>query len=268
MSRLLSLAVFFLCLDVRAQTNGPYSVIALLQKADLPASAASTPTNAISSALLRMGGIPPKDSVATANVTITAGRTTESGTMKISTRGTTQTLEEISLPSGVQRSVFSEGMGLKGFRDKTVGMTFEQSLSAQSLLFVLPWLSAQMSNPDGIVEDLGIDNQNAKALKHLRISKAFASNKQLQHYSRLTARDIWIDPDTGLPTKIAYERRYASGAVPSIRISLEYSDYRRIGGFLYPFSIRKFVNGTLWADISVQTVAFDTNIPDSNFSKN
>jgi len=264
----ISAAVGCLCLGVQAQTTAPYSAggSSQLQAATPQALQSSTQAVTIASMLQRMGGLPPKDSLATANVTVTAGRTSESGTMRILTRGTTQTLEEISIPSGMQRFVFSEGEGLRFSKDKTGGMSFEESLSAQSPLFILPLLSAQLSDSESIIEDLGIDNLNDKGKNHFRVSKTFASNKQLQHYSKFTTRDIWIDPLSGLATRIAYERRRASGAVPAIAVSVEYSDYRQIGGFLYPFSIRKFINGTLWADIRIQTVVFDTNIPSSDFS--
>lgn len=259
---LLLLALGSLCSGVPAQSvSAPADGISAISQA-------ATPTATLVSVIQKMGGSSPKDSLATANVTITAGSTTETGTMRIVTSGTTQTLEEINVPSDRQRSVFSEGKGLKLSKNKIGGMTFEESLSAQSALYILPWLSAQVSDPDSVIENLGIDNRDDKGMNHLRISRAFAANKQLQQYSKFTTRDIWLDPTSGLPSRISYERRRASGAVPAIAVSVEYADYRRVGGFLYPFSIRKFVNGTLWADIRVQTVVFDTNIPDSTFSAN
>ena len=142
----------------------------------------------------------------------------------------------------------------------------EESLSAQSSLFPLPWLYANTIGEDIAVEDMGTDSFDGVSAKHLRVTKTFVSNKSLQIYSKFTVRNIWLDQNSGLPLKIGFNRRTALGAAPPVAIALEYSDYRPIQGYLYPFHIRKYVNGTLWADIHVQSVQFNTGIAASEFS--
>src|SRR5260370_32949205 len=57
-----------------------------------------------------MGSSVPGDSTATGSVTITAGSNTESGTIKILTRGSSQSLEQITTSTGATQAVYSNGV--------------------------------------------------------------------------------------------------------------------------------------------------------------
>lgn len=255
------LTVGFLCLGAKAQI-----ISAPSDATSSPVQQASTPTATLASVIQRMGGLPPKDSLATANVTITAGSTTETGTMRIVTSGTTQTLEEINLPSGVQRHAFTQDEFIDHRKDKGKGISFEESLSAQSSLFPLPWLAAKAIESDLQVESLPSETIENVACQHLRLSRAWQSDKNLRAYTEFAKTDLWLNSNTGLTIKVAFERRKGWGAVPPIPVSIEYSDYRPVEGIQYPFHIKQYVNGTLWADIHVQGVQFNTGVTASEFS--
>jgi hypothetical protein len=80
-----------------------------------------------------------------------------------------------------------------------------------------------------------------------------------------SVRDIWLDAQSGLPLKIAYEQRDAQGAADRILFEVTYSDYRSVGGNVFPFRMEKAINGTTWATITILTVAVDTGLSDSQF---
>src|SRR6267154_1762717 len=56
-----------------------------------------------------MGASVPSDSVATGTVVVVAGSLTTSGTVRILTRGTDQTLEQLSLPQSTVATIYSRG---------------------------------------------------------------------------------------------------------------------------------------------------------------
>jgi hypothetical protein len=182
------------------------------------------------------------------------------------TLGTKQTLEEINLPSGVQRHAFTQGEFFDYRKNEGKGISFEESLSAQSSLFPLPWLAAKAVEGDLQVESLGSETVGNVACQHLRLSRAWQSDKNLRAYTEFTKTDLWLNSITGLPVKVAFQRRKGWGAVPPIPISIEYSDYRLVEGIQYPFHIKQYVNGTPWADIHVQGVQFNTGVTASEFS--
>ena len=91
------------------------------------------------------------------------------------------------------------------------------------------------------------------------------STPRLRHLAGFSVKELWIDASSRLPRKLAYERRAASGAAPRIPVAVFFSDYRNVGGVLYPFRIEKSLNGTPWATITIQNVAFNTGLTDADF---
>jgi len=140
------------------------------------------------------------------------------------------------------------------------------SLTAQSALFPLPWIAAKLAYPDLQVESLGLETVHGAACQHFRLSRAWQSDKVLAIYTKFTEAHVWIDSTTGLPAKVLFDRRKAWGAVPAVPISIEYADYRTVSGTPYPFHIKQYVNGTLWADIQIQSVRFNSGLTASQFA--
>src|SRR5215472_8562827 len=65
---------------------------------------------AVTQSISVMGRVPPADSAATGTVTITAGSLTETGTVRILTRGADQTSEEIQTSQPLRKVIYSHGM--------------------------------------------------------------------------------------------------------------------------------------------------------------
>lgn len=221
----------------------------------------------IQSAVNAMGGANPNDSSASGTVTITAGSETDSGTITILTRGSTQSVEQIATGNGTQKTVYSNGLANDSNHIAAKNSySLELAASSQSTVFPLPMLSAILSSPDSALLYVGLENINDVACNHVQVWNTYASQPDLQFLSPFTYREIWIDAKTGLPMKIAYSIRDGSGAVPSTAAETVYSNYQKVGGVLYPFQVSRSLNGTSWMTISITNVAFNTGVTDSTFS--
>jgi len=218
-------------------------------------------------ALSAVGGSVPADSVATGTVTIVAGTKTENGTIRILTRGTDQTSEQIQLSDARQNSViYSRGRANEVLSGAVKPASMELSASSQSPAFPLPLLLAAFNNADVSIQYIGEEILNGSSVYHLRFFNTYASNQGLQPLSDFTTRDLWVDAVTGLPQKLGYLRRDGGGAaVPQIRMEIFYSDWRTANGVAYPYRIEKSWNGTPWTTISIQNVVFQTGLTDSDF---
>src|SRR5262249_2721864 len=115
-------------------------------------------------------------------------------------------------------------------------------------------------------EYVGLETVNALSCQHIRTWNTYASQPDLQYLSSFTVRDIWIDAKSALPTKIAYSVRTGSGATPAMAVEIKFSDYRAVSGILYPFQITESLNGTPWLRATINSVSFNTGLPDSTFS--
>ncbi len=214
-----------------------------------------------------MGGSVPADSSATGTVTITAGSDTEAGNIKIQTRGSSQTLEQINTASGTAQAVYSNGLANDSNHVATkTKYSLELAASSQGALFPLPLLSAILSSPDSAFQYVGLENIDGAGCHHVRTWNTYSSQPDLQYLSLFSYREIWINATTGLPSKIAYSLRAASGAEPSTAVEISYSKYQSSGGVQFPFQVSKSLNGTPWMTITISSVSFNNGLTDSTFS--
>ena len=220
--------------------------------------------SAIKNAIAAMGKV-PLDSTASGAVTLVEGSTTSSGSIRILTRGTDQSAESIQLTGQTRLSIYSKGSACEGFSGNAAAVSMESSASSQNPDFPLPLLAAAWNDPDFSFQYVGQETLNGSAAYHIRLFDSYASNPGLQPLSEFTAKDLWVSAVTWLPQRIAYQRRDGGGDVPRIAVEISYSDWRNINGVMYPHQIQKSWNGTPWATITIQSVAFQTGLTDNDF---
>ena len=207
-----------------------------------------------------MGNV-PSDSTASGSVVVTAGASTSSGTVQILTRGTTQTSEQLALSDSTQTTIFSNGAANLVQDGTGQSLCLERTASSQSVMFPLPFLAAALANPDISLQFVGSETQG----QHVRLWNTYSSNSFLQFLSDFTTTDIWLDSTTGLPNTISFTRRDSGGASSGTTITISYSNFQNASGVAYPYSIQESINGTSWATITIQNVAFNTGLTDANF---
>ncbi len=221
----------------------------------------------LSQTMQRLGGSPPEDSVISASVTITAGSTQESGNLRIAMKSTTHTSETYDTPTTAHHVVFAAGVASESKGpSKLKELPFGRTLTAQSALSPLTFLASKIADKSLHVEDLGLQSLDGLPTRQLQISSSWANDKALSPYQEFTVYEIWLDPVTSLPRAVSYRQREGIGAIPWVAIRVEYEDYRAVGGLLYPYHITKYVNGTMWADINVTSVAINKGLAISEFA--
>ncbi len=213
-----------------------------------------------------LGGSPPTDTSATGTIVVVAGGDTETGTAKILTKGLNESLEEISLPNGVSRVVYSNGMAVVLVPGSDLQQaSMERTMSSQSPIYPLPLIARIISSPDSMYELVGTEDVQGLSCLHIRTWNSFASYPKVQFLSEFSKKDIWVEVQTGLVRRLSYEVRDASGAGPRLSMDIYYSDYRSIGVGLYPFDVKESMNGTPWMEISIKSAAANTGLTDSAF---
>ncbi len=215
--------------------------------------------------LRAMGGTVPADSVATGTVVVVAGSTTENGTIRILTRGWDQSAEQLQLPSGNRAVVYSRGLANELHGATATSLQLELVATSQSPVFPFAILAGALTNPEVALQYVGLETLDGSPAHHIRFWNTFSSNPRFQELAEFSVKDLWIDAASGLPHKLAYDRRAGGGASPRIPAVVSFSDYRKVGGVLYPFLIQKSPNGTPWTTITVQSVSFNTGLTDSDF---
>ena len=212
-----------------------------------------------------MASTTPSDSSASGTVTIVEGSTIQTGPIQILTRGTGQASETLTLPQGQRAVIYSNGDAKEVNGAQSSNPVLELIVTDQCPDFPLPLLLSALNNSDFAFHYVGQETLNAASVQHIQIWNTFASNPRLQKLAPFSQRDLWFDSTSSLPLRIGYSRRAGGGAVPAIPVEIFFSDYRNLGGVLYPFQINKSINGTPWQTITIQSVSFNTGLTDSEF---
>jgi hypothetical protein len=216
--------------------------------------------------VLAMGGTVPTDSVATGSVTIVAGSLTSNGTIRILTRGTSQSSEQILLPESSTTVTYSGGFANQTVDSTTTGLSLERAATSQSVCFPLQFLAAALANPDVSIQYIGAETLNQSSVQHIRLQNSFASQPNLQPLANFAVFDVWLDANTTIPARISFIRREARGAAPRLPVDAYFISYQTISGFAYPSQINVSFNGTPWASFTISSVSFNTGLTDSSFS--
>ena len=183
--------------------------------------------------LAALGSTLPADSIATGTVTAIAGSDEEQGTVRILTRGSTQSLEEIVLPNSDQTTVYCNFMAAQSNGASQQSLNGGVAVTAQTAFFPLPLLVASENNPDVSFQYVALEQVNGAAAHHLRIWNTFTSRPYSQALTRYSVRDVWIDSTSSLPVKITYTQQ-AGNTVAQILVEVDLSTYQSVSGIAYP----------------------------------
>src|SRR6267143_4713989 len=140
-----------------------------------------------------MGGTIPNDSVANGTVQIVAGSLTETGTIQILTRGTKQSLEQVTTPSATRSVVVSQGQANEKIGTLVRSLYLERAASSQSVLFPLVLVADALSNPDAAIQYVGVETLNGASVIHIQTWNTYTSQPDWQGIAEFTARDFWFD---------------------------------------------------------------------------
>jgi hypothetical protein len=124
----------------------------------------------------------------------------------------------------------------------------------RSLTWFLPPISFQPSLKPSALTLQPLGSASAPELKtqlaFADISAAFA-NSTLD----ATASNVALDPNTLLPTSLSFNVFPDTGPAIPIPVRVEFSDYRLTSGAQVPYSIKRYLNGTLQAEITINSVS-------------
>lgn len=251
----LLLFVLFLCASTSAQqptsttvTTSDPQAVALLQES-----------------VSAFGSLPPLDSRANGNVTITAGSLTTQGAVTILTKGTAETSIQFQMSNSTWSVIYSNGQANRVESGTATVLPLELAASSQCLYFPLPYLAGLLGNPNVVLSFVGQEAIDSTTANHIRVQNTFASSPAFQSLAEFNTADVWLDATTALPVRISMIRRYAGGASPKIPVSVVYSNYQVVSGVRCPFSIQEYVTQTLWATTTIDSVSFNTGLTDANF---
>lgn len=188
-----------------------------------------------------------------------AGSTVDSGSATLTANASGQASMTLSLDSKgawtESQTAFGSGMTCQWSGADGVPHQGDFLNCLRPVVWFLPSVSLQeaLLAPALSVTDLGVGELDSGSYRHLQAAAALPDvpSDLAPSISQWSTTDIGLDPSTLLPTVLSYAVRPDSGAATPVAIEVRYSNYQRVSGVMIPFSIERYVNGSLQLDIEI-----------------
>ncbi len=207
------------------------------------------------------------------NATRTAGSDTESGNITLKALGNGSSRFDLSLAGGMFSEIRNNSTGVpQGWWITPDGVT--RAMVAQNTFTDAAWffpalsVLSELSNPQLSVTYVGQEIRNGASVEHLRFSlqdqASDASASDL--LTKLSTTDLYLDAASALPVAIAFDVHPDNDALSNIPVEIDFSNYQAVNGIVVPLHIQKLLNGTLFLDVTIQTVKVNSGLTISDFS--
>jgi hypothetical protein len=215
-----------------------------------------------------------RDVTLTGIATRTAGSDIESGGVTLRALGTTEARTDLSLTSGALTEMRNSSNGSpQGFWigiDGAVHFMASQNCLTDAAWF-FPALTglSQTSNPNLSITYVGQETKNGVSVQHLVFVYSAAQTPGIiKPVTGLGSTDVYLDSSSLLPVAFAFNLHPDSSAFINIGVEVDFSNYQAVNGVQIPFHIQKFMNGTLFLDVTIQSAILNSGLADAVFSPN
>jgi hypothetical protein len=220
----------------------------------------------LQSSVRAMGGNVPLDSVANGTVLQTAGSLSTTGNIRILTRGTEQTSDDIQWPNCTDSNVYSSQRSVRVACGNSSALSMEEAATNQGAYSPMMLIAHFLNESDSAIQLVRLEVVSGKNTAHLRLSETYSSSAVLQRVAPFSVRDLWLDTSTALPVQLQYVQSTGQGSADQHRtFLLQYSTYQSANGYGYPSTIQVRLNGVPWRTIAVTSLSLNTGLTDGDF---
>jgi hypothetical protein len=141
-------------------------------------------------------------------------------------------------------------------------LAYHNVLTDPSWFFPVFAVNRVLNGNQNAIVYMGRETRNGEVVEHVSVSQS-SSVPLLVHLSHV---DYFLDSSTLLPSTIAFNTHADGNALLDIPVEISLSDYRTVDGVQVPFHIQKFLNGSLFLDIQLSSVTFNSGLQASDFA--
>ncbi len=238
------------------------SVIALAQTSNAPQTNATAVLQQIWTAFSGSNAISQVQ--LTANATWYAGSLVDSGTATLTANSSGAAQMQLALAQKgawtESQTAFGIGMTCQWSGANAVAYTGDFLNCLKPAVWFLPSLSLQPpSIPTGVgVADLGVGAVGPGSYRHLQSQAVLQAMPSYLLSASMTSSttDIGFDPNTLLPAVLLWQVHPDNGIQIDIPVQILYTNYQKVNGVVIPFTIQRYINGSLQLELQITSVQF------------
>jgi hypothetical protein len=251
----------------------------LAKQSGAPSTAVTTDPQAVALAVQALAAISGSakvtDITLTGTATRTAGSDVENGNFTLKALGTDESRLDLNLVAGLSSEIRNVASGApQGFliSPSAVESNMAQHNCLTSAAWFFPGLSilSQTADPAVAVTFVGQETKLDTVVNHIRfkIQSASLSASDNARLAQLSQTDFYLNSSSNLPVAMVFNAHPDSDAVTNINVEVDFTNYQTVNGVQVPFRIQKFVNGTLFLDLTVQNAVLNSGLTSSAFASN
>ena len=252
----LALCLFLIPFSARSQQvpAGDPQAVALAARA-LAALTAATPVN---------------DITLTGTAIRTAGSDIESGSITLKALGNQASRFDLALASGTRSEIRNASGGVpQGSWIAPDGVS--HAMANHNMYTDAAWFApqltvlSQLSNPNLTLSYIGQETRAGVPVQHLHFAFQPAVADPTGLIQGLSTEEVYLDASTFLPVAFSFNTHPDNDAGTNIPVEIDFSNYQQVNGVQIPFHVQKFLNGTLFLDVTIQSAVLNSGIPTSDF---
>jgi hypothetical protein len=220
------------------------------------------------------GGTRITDVTLTGTVTRTAGSDVETGAVTLLALGGLAGRMNMTLTDGPRGEVINQLQGqLAGEWSGPDGV--EHAMAQHNALVPAAWFFPALALAE-VLNDLSVqvayvdqETMGGVAVAHVQFWRVLpsgfgsAASALFQH---LTTADVYLAAANSLPVALVFNIHPDDNEGLDIPLEIQYGGYQTVNGILLPARVQKFINNSLFLDLSITGVAVNTNLPPSDFA--
>ena len=224
------------------------------------------------------GGTTISDITLTGTATRVAGSDSGSGTVTLKALGTSSSRIDLSLSDGTFSEIRTspnsapQGQWLAA-NGAYNSMAMHNCFTDAAWFFPALTVLSQTSNPYLTIAYVGQTTKNGIQVQQLHF--AFTSIVSATSVAgladpliALSSTDVYLDSSSLLPVALAFYTHPDNNSVVNIPVEVDFSNYQTVNGIQVPYHIQKFLNGSLYLDMTIQSAALNSGLTVSVFSAN
>jgi hypothetical protein len=115
------------------------------------------------------------------------------------------------------------------------------------------------------VSYIGQETRAGAAVQHLHFAFQPAVADPTGLLQGLGVEDVYLDASTYLPVALTFNTHPDNDAGTNKPVEIDFSNYQQVNGSQIPFHIQKFLNGSLFLDVTIQSAVLNSGLPQSDF---
>ncbi len=219
------------------------------------------------------GDVAVRDVTLTGYATWIAGSDVETGSANLQAKGTGESRVDLNLSSGTRTEIrndtgsYPQGASVFNGGDQQAWPTHNCWINASWFFPALAFLNAT-ADPTLIFSYIGEENRGGAKVEHFQVYRYLAKQRtaSISLTQRVSTADFYLDSSSLLPVAITFNTHADDDAFTDIALEIDFSKYQRVNGVQVPFHIQKLVSGGLALDVTVQTVALNSDLSEGLFS--